>query len=77
MQSILFTDSLALFKAGRSIEAKIAMIAITMRNSIKVKQADSQVDGRKRDFSLVSAVPVFSCHLIITSFLLPDRKISV
>ena len=34
---MLFADSLALFKAGRSIEAKIAIIAITMRSSIKVK----------------------------------------
>ena len=29
--------SRALFRAGRSIEAKIAMIAITMRSSIRVK----------------------------------------
>ena len=29
--------SLAIFNAGRSIPAKIAMIAITMRSSIRVK----------------------------------------
>ena len=37
MQAVDCAFSLALFNAGSSIEAKIAMIAITMRSSIRVK----------------------------------------
>ena len=36
-QEDFFAALLALFKAGSSIEARIAMIAITTRSSIKVK----------------------------------------
>ena len=37
MQETARAFSFALFNAGSSIEAKIAMIAITMRSSIRVK----------------------------------------
>ena len=36
-QEICFDFSRALFSTGRSIPARMAMIAITMRSSIKVK----------------------------------------
>ena len=42
-QSVAIPRSLALFNAGRSIPAKIAMIAITTSNSINVKQDFLQV----------------------------------
>ena len=37
MQDVFLAVSLALFNAGRSIEARMAMIAITMRSSMRVK----------------------------------------
>jgi hypothetical protein len=37
---MLFADSLALLKAGSSIDAKIAMIAITTRSSMSVNLND-------------------------------------
>ena len=36
-QDVTLADSLAAFSAGSSIAARIAMIAITMRSSIRVK----------------------------------------
>jgi hypothetical protein len=37
MQSVILAESLALARAGRSREARMAMIRITTNSSIKVK----------------------------------------
>ena len=46
MQLMAWARCFALLSAGRSIEAKIAMIAITMRSSIRVKIFIFTLEGR-------------------------------
>ena len=53
MRVIFKADFLARFSAGRSIPAKIAMIAITTRSSIKVKNLPDDLDKLVFSFCMV------------------------
>ena len=57
VQEMLFADSRALFKAGSSIVARMAMIAITIRSSIRVKFFPDFIDASFPLGSTIISVP--------------------